>query len=321
MIEIFSNTKVYVACPSDRTAGGIESLHQVARNLRNLKIDAKMVYFPNASNPTVHPTYKKYKPVTTDNIEDAAHNVVIIPEVFIHPVLDNFKSIRKVIWWLSTENFIVGTNFGLPGLDFIIERPFINLVQSAHTRQYLLTNNAKVHGYLSGHINSVFLKAYGKEIKKTDNSIVYNPGKGFEFTSKIIQAMPGSVWKPIENMTPRQIKNVLAASKVYVDFGNHPGRDRLPREAAMMKCCIITGKRGTAALYEDVPIPEEFKFDEATADINCIVNKIQSCLNDYDNQIEHFNTFHETVRKEEEKQLMDLKKIFVKQKKVGVVKI
>ncbi len=315
MIDIFSNTKIYVLCPSSRMAGGIESLHQVANKLRSFRIDTKMVFYPDITNYIVPAPYKKYKPVTTDFIEDSADNVMIIPETFIDPLLDQFQNIRKIIWWLSTENFIVKVKGGRPGLDWIRERHFLNLVQSEHTRNYLLTNNMAVHGYLSGHINSIFLKEYGKEIKKTSNSIVYNPRKGFDFTSKIIAAMPGADWKPIDNMTPLQIKKVLAASKVYVDFGNHPGRDRLPREAAMMKCCILTGKRGTAALSEDMPIPEEFKFDEATTDIKCIVEKIEACLNDYDDQIGHFITFHETVRKEQEKQVADLKKIFVKQKR------
>jgi hypothetical protein len=316
MIDVFSNTKIYVACPSNRMSGGIESLHQVARKLRNLGFNAKMVLYPDVSNPTIQQAYKKYKPVTTDNIEDAAHNILIVPETFIHPLLDHFQHVRKIIWWLSTENFIVKTKKGQPGLDWILERPFLNLVQSAHTRNFLHTNNVAVHGYLSGHINSVFLKEAGKEFKKTSNNIIYNPIKGFEFTAKIMEAMSRSVWTPIKNMTPLQIKKVLAVSKVYVDFGNHPGRDRLPREATMMKCCVITGKRGTAALDEDVPIPAEFKFDESTTDIKCIVEKIETCLTDYDNQIKRFVPFYETVQKEEERQVMDLKKIFVKQKKV-----
>jgi hypothetical protein len=317
MIDVFTKTVIYILCPSVGPTGGLESLHQVAYKLRRSKIDAKMVYFPNG-NPTIHAAYKKYKPVTTNAIEDEEYNVLLIPEIFIHPLLDQFKKIRKIIWWLSTDNYLKETTKEAPGPEFITERPFLNFVQSEHTRNYLLTQQVPVHGYLSGHINSVFLKKHPKEIKKTNNTILYNPKKGYEFTSGIIAAMPQSVWRPIENMTPSQIKKVLAASKVYVDFGNHPGRDRLPREAAIMKCCIITGKRGTAAFYEDVPIPEAFKFDETYSDIKSIVEKIEACLYDYENQIQHFSTYQETVSKEEERLETDLKKIFIKKKKALV---
>ena len=39
-----------------------------------------------------------------------------------------------------------------------------------------------------------------------------------------------------------------------MDFGFHPGQDRLPREAALLKNCIITNREGSAAFYKDVPI-------------------------------------------------------------------
>jgi len=33
--------------------------------------------------------------------------------------------------------------------------------------------------------------------------------------------------------------------QVYIDFGHHPGQDRLPREAVQCGCVVITGKRGS----------------------------------------------------------------------------
>lgn len=57
----------------------------------------------------------------------------------------------------------------------------------------------------------------------------------------------------------------MSKSKVYIDFGNHPGKDRIPREAAISGCIVITGKRGAAAFAEDVCIPETYKFDESCA--------------------------------------------------------
>ena len=54
----------------------------------------------------------------------------------------------------------------------------------------------------------------------------------------------------------------MMESKVYIDFGNHLGKDRIPREVAS-GCCIITGKTGADKYKEDVYIGEKFKFDEA----------------------------------------------------------
>ena len=57
----------------------------------------------------------------------------------------------------------------------------------------------------------------------------------------------------------------MLSSKIYIDFGEHPGMDRLPREAAINGLIVITNKAGAAFYKEDVGIKEKYKvlvFDE-----------------------------------------------------------
>ena len=83
-------------------------------------------------------------------------------------------------------------------------------------------------------------------------------------------------WVPIENMTPREVGELLASAKVYVDFGEHPGRDRIPREAALAGCVVITGTRGSAGNGIDIPIPSEYVIGEDSPDaVNRIVAAIE----------------------------------------------
>lgn len=63
-------------------------------------------------------------------------------------------------------------------------------------------------------------------------------------------------------MTTQQIIKILDESMVYIDFGNHPGKDRIPREAALRNCIVMTNKSGSAANDIDIPIPAEYKFSE-----------------------------------------------------------
>ncbi len=90
---------------------------------------------------------------------------------------------------------------------------------------------------------------------------------------------------PIMNMTNAEVKDLLLHSRVYIDFGEHPGKDRIPREAAIMGLCVITGKRGAAANDQDVFIPDSFKFDEKEADLDIITDRIRFCLDNYDEAI------------------------------------
>jgi len=62
---------------------------------------------------------------------------------------------------------------------------------------------------------------------------------------------------------PREkVLEALQKCKLYVDFGFHPGKDHLPREAAMCGCVVVTNKSGSAAYDEDVPIREKVLFEK-----------------------------------------------------------
>jgi len=138
---------------------------------------------------------------------------------------------------------------------------------------------------------------------------VYNPKKGYKFTSKLIKkARKHNLnFKPIENMTRKEVIKTLEKAKVYIDFGNHPGKDRLPREAAIMGCCIIVGTKGSA--NHDIPIPPEFKL----TDIPTIIKKIKSCLKNFKQNHAKFQNYRNLIKKEPQKFQKDLKKIFKKE--------
>jgi hypothetical protein len=70
------------------------------------------------------------------------------------------------------------------------------------------------------------------------------------------------------------------SSLQYIDFGPHPGMDRLPREATLARCVVITNREGAANFEEDVPLPSEFKF--AQFDVDKIYSLIKECCTKHD---------------------------------------
>ena len=63
-------------------------------------------------------------------------------------------------------------------------------------------------------------------------------------------------------MSRAEVREALCKVKVYADFGSHPGRDRMPREAALCGACVLTNRRGSANFAEDVPLPTLYKLDQ-----------------------------------------------------------
>lgn len=329
MIEIKKNTIIYILCLPKIKTGGTELLHQLVYELNIQGKNAIITYSEKKSDP-MPLEFEKYgeKYIFYDHIENNENNVLIIPEVMIYKI-GEFTNIRKVIWWLSVDNFInrngyfeQARNEGcIKAFYHLLKKqikPYIdvrkiqktiveNWVQSYYAEDFLRKKEVQKIEYLSDYLNEVYLSDKNKNIIKK-NIVLYNPKKGYEFTKKLIQNSPEYNWVAIENMTTEQVRELLLTSKVYVDFGNHPGKDRFPREAAISGCCIITGKRGSAKFKEDIPIPEKYKFEDIKKNIPLILKQIDICLKNYNNQINDFLIYREYILTEKSKFIEDINK-------------
>lgn len=329
MISIYPESKIYIMCPPNHSTGGTELLHQLASKLRHFKFNCLMYYMPQSSINPVHENFNQYNIKYVTTIEDDTKNILIMPEIYIAFFRGNkIKNTRKVIWWLSVDDYLHRLNsiikskkskpfFGLkkfvgryqfPDLKFFTKAKIFHLVQSQYAWTFLTDNNIKVKGYLSDFLNKEFLQ------RETTHSrldyVLYNPSKGYEFTKQLIALAPNIQWIPLQNMNPHQVAEMLSKGKVYIDFGHHPGKDRLPREAAIMGCCVITGRRGSANFEKDVSIPDEYKFDERTVDPILIINKVKKCLDNYSCESGNFSSYIKIIKEEEQKFEEDLLKIF-----------
>lgn len=90
---------------------------------------------------------------------------------------------------------------------------------------------------------------------------MYNPIKGYKYSKKIIKNLSKNKnikFIALKGMTVAEIREISKKAKVYIDFGHHPGKDRIPRETAILGCIVIVGKRGSARYKEDISINDEF---------------------------------------------------------------
>lgn len=336
-IKVSEKTKIYVLCPAYIKSGGPELLHQLVYELNRNNINAYITYYnyERKENKYTNGEFDKYVKEfkLVNEIEDNENSIIIIPEtVQAIKKTKQFKKAKKIIWWLSVDNFLKAYGLTKPikmqGIKATIKLFFKNgliynfryikemdyhLCQSKYATEFLKTHNIKNYLYLSDYLNDTYLKVNEEQWSNKEDIVLFNPKKGKKFTNKIIKAAPELNWIPIQNLSTEQVKELLLKSKVYIDFGHHPGKDRFPREAAMCGCCIITGKRGAAKYYEDVTIEDEFKFEDKEKNINKIIGRIVLCLNDYDNKNRKFNNYRKIISKEKEKFIKDVEEIFEKE--------
>lgn len=348
MIKVYSNTKVFVHCPAGAVTGGAELLHQLVDVLRRNSIDAYIVYYGEKEH-VVPSEYHCYDINVSETVEDKEENIEVIYEGVFNFIRNN-KKIQKFLWWLSVDNFYYCSAYYLSlcnlfawdkkmwayevlrrGYDLLFrggKRSYFNTLslkdlresgamngyQSEYAQNFLQNNGFGEMVSLKDFINTDHIVPFSTQGR--EDIVLYNPKKGMEFTKKLIDKAPDLKWVAVQNMTRAQLVELMRKAKVYVDFGYHPGKDRLPRECAMNGCCIITGKRGSAAFFEDVAIPDKYKFDEKKASLSSIIDRVRNTLADYETAIGDFDFYRAAISREKQEFEEDAENLFVKRNSV-----
>lgn len=178
---------------------------------------------------------------------------------------------------------------------------FEHWAQSHYAIEFIKSKGIEKVEYISDYLRLEFIhQAQKVDISKKQEVIAYNPKKGLEFTQQIIQATAGTIqFIPIIDMTIDEVKELLSVAKIYIDFGCHPGKDRIPREAAMLGCCVVTGLEGSARFNEDLPIPIEYKFVRDASEVPNIVAKLRFILANYESCLRDFMQYKEFIMHEQ----------------------
>ena len=111
--------------------------------------------------------------------------------------------------------------------------------------------------------------------------------------------MPGYNFVALKGFNREQLNEIMDKAKLYIDFGEFPGKDRLPREAVLHDCCIITGRKGASFFYEDMPIDDFYKFEANSNNLDAICLGIQNVIINYESCIGDFSDYRNLIRNEQ----------------------
>lgn len=175
----------------------------------------------------------------------------------------------------------------------------VNVYQSKYAQHEIFNIGFYNQMPLSDYINKEFIQEYlvGDNSFVKQNIVLYNPAKGIKNTQKLIKSSPDIKFVPLIGLSRTQMKELFKTAKVYIDFGNHPGKDRIPREACINGCCVIVGKKGSAKYFEDIPISDDYKFSKF--EIKKIKYTINSIFENYEQHNENFQYYRSRIIEEE----------------------
>jgi len=296
-------SEVFIVCPAHTTSGGPELCHQLADTLNQDQPGrASVVYWPFIRAALPAPPYRDYDARPAMRAEITPGSIVVLPETYGRLLCD-FPGSRIFYWWMSVNNF-----YREAGIDARIELAQIrrhvtaNLYQSEYARRFCASAGLAHANRLSDKLSDGYLHAitHPPTVARR-NIIAYNPAKGLARTTAVLRALDQGLRQapqviPLEHLTAAQLREVLATVKVYIDFGEHPGKDRLPREAAAMGATVLTNRRGAAGNTVDMPIPEEFKIDDHRRGFERrAAEKIHLLLDQFDVQAPRFGPYRRMI--------------------------
>jgi hypothetical protein len=321
MLSNSSITKIQVVAPAGLITGGPESLHNLVYQIGKIGMASEIVYFPFGHQYEVTKEYERYTNNAHD-IDDNSSTLIVLPETLCMLGF-SIKHAKVAIWWLSVDHFTQTKYYSFRDyfryLRLAVRRhrpyggvkslkKFIHFSKSTYDEEFLVQNKME-YLRLTGPISEYFLTSTPK-FQERKNVILFNPKKGKDIIDYLKTNFKQFTFLPLSNMSNAALIDAYSSSKLYIDFGNHPGKERMPREAALLGCCVITGVLGSAQNDIDIPIPRNFKINSRDEEF---LNKFEHCVsrvfNDFEATSGLFEYYRNAIKIEPEQQLKDLYRI------------
>jgi hypothetical protein len=282
--------KILILCPKALT-GGPEALHQLAGILRSQGRDAQIMYYGgeadsvmridggvlscNHSRPEDTPEpYQRYGVAVTDRCELLPSLCVVLPEV-LQSQIQPFAPAQVAVWWLSVDNALSSSPFReMAQLQAWMQQVPLHLAQSMYAAAWLSKNGRPDAWMLSDFTDPDFTEVPA-QLGERQRLVLYNPRKGADAAQKLQRWMPDWQFVPLANFSKAEVRELMRQSRYYIDFGHHPGKDRLPREAAASGCVVLVRHAGAANFFQDVPLQAPYKFMASEVEDGQLAQRLQ----------------------------------------------
>lgn len=142
--------------------------------------------------------------------------------------------------------------------------------------------------------------------------VLYNPSKPSATAAELLKRNDIS-FLPLKGYSPEELIALFRRSKLYIDFGEFGGPERLPKESVLNGTLLLVGKRAAAVNDFDVAIPDKYKM-ENYADVEAVAEKIKYMLANYDGLIDDFAPFRKKIEGLKDGFVDSIRKIFVREK-------
>ncbi len=310
----------YYIFVTPKVTGGNENLLQLGHSLSLLGANVTFC-MPNATEELISKFKDSFLPYiqsarfTLSPPVDDSLNHLFLPEIFTK-YIRLYRLSKISIFWLSVDNFFykkhgsftsdylswLKTYFaGRVPLWRLARLPSINHFTQSHYAEMFLKKHEIMSTFLGDYIHDhASYRRDSLSVFEDKKIVAYNPAKSNSFTLALIRRLYGLCEiVPLSGLDRRDLIKTLKRVSLYMDFGHHPGKDRLPREACLAGCLVVTSTNGSARYYEDIPILNIFKFDIRKQSPAFVSEAILQLLNNYNTAVPLFSFYRDKIALEE----------------------
>ena len=311
------NQKFLLVCPFGHQTGGPEAIHQLGELLRETEQDVSIIYikqdehysFRAALNSVSAGTvldlgdrssgvcedFIKYRVPIARFISVDQQYIVIIPEVLID-WLDVFQRSIQVLWWLSVDHAFQKIPHTL--LNHLRTKIQLHAYQSNYANRFLKLMQFTPTISLSDYTHNEDQHTIGP-IDESEKGISISGLQKVVFNVDIIASRLKRRFdceiKVIRGMTQSATFECLRRSRLYIDLGSFPGKDRLPREAVIRGNHVLLLDVGAVA-SDDFRLPNTHRVPISS--IDSIDSFVEFAFNYYRVNEFHFHKFRSEVQQE-----------------------
>jgi hypothetical protein len=326
---------VLIFCPEVKT-GGPEALHQLGYRIACHGGTAHMVYYApfsrievedgilrcHAAASPMPAHFARYRPQVLTEARLGPNTLIIFPEPLSHFAAKVDVAYQRALWWLSLDNGLPQN----PGLAedeyrrlFFADPRLVHFYQSDYARDYLRQNRSVRYHSLSDYTDPDFvhrslIASENPAIRTRANTICFFPNKGAELAARFVDARaalpPDVEFVAIRDMTKAQVRDTLFGARLYIDFGHHPGKDRVPREAAVAGAVVLLRAAGAANYFLDHPLPAEYLFTDDEVASGALHSKVAMILDDPDRHFANQRYYRDAILLEQERFDLEVRTFF-----------
>jgi hypothetical protein len=296
--------QVLLLCPEVKT-GGPEALHQLGHQIALHGGEARMVYYApysrleidgdvvrcDAAASPMPAHFAQYAPQVLRETRLTADTLVVFPEPLAKLAADAV-GYRRALWWLSLDNALpqnpeLGDDASAACL--FADPRLLHFHQSEYAARFLRDHCAAQFFPLSDYTDPQFVHRslvteLTPPITERRNVVCFFPNKGGALAARFLEGAASLrqpvAFVPIRDMTKAQVRATLFGARIYIDFGHHPGKDRVPREAAIAGAVVLLHAAGAARCFPDHPLAEAYRFTEADVESGALHRRIDAILDD-----------------------------------------